>query len=240
MSNPLEQDVANRLWDASLNKTPCDPVRNDLGKDNIAGTCRVQHANAQRRIAGGAAQVGFKVGMTSAAVRQQLGYFEPNFGHPFGDREFLNGDTIPRGILIQPRGEGEIAFVLGKDLVQTKVRMTDVIRSIEYAVCSIELLDSRIKGWDIGPTDSIADSGSGGAHVLGTFARKVTDCDLALCRMVAKRNGQIAYTQTRPRIVVTGGQSEVGRADARLLADLADATGLTSAFSQALAGLRQR
>ena len=48
-------------------------------------------------------------------------------------------------------------------------------------------------------------------------------------------------TRTRPKIIVTGdGRGVVGHAGARLLADLADATGLTSAFSQALAGLRQR
>ena len=48
-------------------------------------------------------------------------------------------------------------------------------------------------------------------------------------------------TPTRPKIVVTGGgRGVVNHAGARLLADLADATGLTSAFSRALAGLRQR
>jgi len=44
----------------------------------------------QRVLANGVAMhVGFKVRMTSAAVQQQLGYFEPNFGHLFGDREFV-------------------------------------------------------------------------------------------------------------------------------------------------------
>ncbi|WP_425548463.1 IS1380 family transposase [Actinoplanes palleronii] len=48
-------------------------------------------------------------------------------------------------------------------------------------------------------------------------------------------------TATRPKIIVTGGgRGVVGHAGARLLADLADATGLTSAFSLALARLRQR
>ena len=48
-------------------------------------------------------------------------------------------------------------------------------------------------------------------------------------------------TATRPKITVTGGgRGVVAHAGARLLADLADATGLTSAFSLALAGLRQR
>jgi 2-keto-4-pentenoate hydratase len=192
MPQALEDAIASRLWEASVTKVPCPPIRNDIGKDNIPGAYRIQFVNAKRRIADGAAHAGFKVGMTSAAVQQQLGYFEPNFGHLFGDREFLHCDSIPKNALIQPRGEGEIAFVLGKDLAQEKLRLSDVTRCIDYAVCSIEVLDSRIIGWDIGPVDSIADNGSGGAHVLGTYPRKITDCDLALCGMVAKRNGQIA------------------------------------------------
>jgi hypothetical protein len=51
----------------------------------------------------------------------------------------------------------------------------------------------------------------------------------------------VKTTRTRPKISVTGdGRGVVGHAGARLLADLADATGLTSAFSLALARLRQR
>ncbi|MBW4705196.1 IS1380 family transposase [Micromonospora sp. RL09-050-HVF-A] len=48
-------------------------------------------------------------------------------------------------------------------------------------------------------------------------------------------------TATRPKIMVTGGgRGVVGHVGARLLADLADATGLTGVFSEALAGLRKR
>jgi hypothetical protein len=51
----------------------------------------------------------------------------------------------------------------------------------------------------------------------------------------------VKATATRPKITVTGdGRGVVGHAGARLLADLADATGLTSAFSQSLAAVRQR
>jgi hypothetical protein len=51
----------------------------------------------------------------------------------------------------------------------------------------------------------------------------------------------VKVTATRPKITVTGdGRGVVGHAGARLLADLADATGLTSAFSQSLAAVRQR
>jgi 2-keto-4-pentenoate hydratase len=208
MSQAIEEIVAGRLWEASERKVPCAPIRNELGKDNIIGAYRVQYANAKKRIANGDAHVGFKVGMTSAAVQQQLGYFEPNFGHLFGSCEYLNGASVPNRALIQPRAEGEIAFVLNKDLIDVRLRLSDVVRSVDYAVCSIELLDSRITGWDIGPADSIADNGSGGAHVLGMFPRKVTDCDLTLCGMIGKKNGRIeslgvgAASMTNPLLAV--------------------------------------
>jgi hypothetical protein len=51
----------------------------------------------------------------------------------------------------------------------------------------------------------------------------------------------VKVTGTRPKITVTGdGRGVVGHVGTRLLADIADATGLTGAFGEALAGLRQR
>jgi hypothetical protein len=48
-------------------------------------------------------------------------------------------------------------------------------------------------------------------------------------------------TRSRPKIVATAdGRGVVGHAGTRLLADLADATGLTASFGDALAGLRVR
>jgi hypothetical protein len=51
----------------------------------------------------------------------------------------------------------------------------------------------------------------------------------------------VKTTGARPKITVSGdGRGVVGHAGARLLADVADTTGLTCAFSEALVGLRQR
>ncbi len=48
-------------------------------------------------------------------------------------------------------------------------------------------------------------------------------------------------TGARPKITVSAdGRGVVGHAGARLLTDVADATGLTGGFGEALAGLRQR
>src|SRR5690348_6891553 len=52
---------------------------------------------------------------------------------------------------------------------------------------------------------------------------------------------QVQVTRTRPRIVVSGGgRGVVAHAGTRLLADIADITGLTGGFSEALQPLRQR
>jgi DDE family transposase len=51
----------------------------------------------------------------------------------------------------------------------------------------------------------------------------------------------VKRTSSRPKVVVTAdGRGVVGHAGTRLLADLADATGLSAAMSEALAPLRQR
>jgi len=51
----------------------------------------------------------------------------------------------------------------------------------------------------------------------------------------------VKVTGSRPKIVVSAdGRDVVGHAGARLLADVADAMGLTTAFSDALAALRVR
>ena len=57
----------------------------------------------------------------------------------------------------------------------------------------------------------------------------------------AKGTCRVKTTSTRPKIVVSAdGRGVVGHAGTRLVADLADATGLSVAVSDALAPLRRR
>lgn len=188
------EQAAARLWDAASCRKPCAPVRDLIGPDDITSAYAVQAINAAKRVEGGARPVGRKIGMTSAAVQQQLGYFEPNYGTLFGDREAADGEQIQPGRLLQPRAEAEIAFVLGKTLNGDALSVADVTSAVEYSVCAIEIIDSRIAGWDIRAADSIADNASCGMHVLGTRPRRVDDVDLTRCGMVSKLNGQICST----------------------------------------------
>lgn len=186
------EEAAMRLWDAASSRKPCAPVRDLIGPDNIAAAYAGQELNIARRINAGARPVGRKIGMTSAAVQRQLGYYEPNYGTLFADREASNGERIPGGRLLQPRAEAEIAFVLGHDLKGEGLTMAHAMRAVEYAVCAIEIIDSRIAGWDIRAADSIADNASCGMYVLGSRPRRIHEVDVTLCGMVSRLNGQIS------------------------------------------------
>jgi 2-keto-4-pentenoate hydratase len=99
---------------------------------------------------------------------------------------------LPSQKWIQPKAEAEIAFVLGRNLDCEGLTIADVMRAVDYAVCAIEIIDSRVADWDIRATDSIADNASCGMYILGNRPRKITDVDLTLCGMVSRLNGRIS------------------------------------------------
>lgn len=82
--------------------------------------------------------------------------------------------------------------MLGRDLDREALTAADVMRAVDYAVCAIEIVDSRIENWDIRIADTVADNASAGLYVLGGRPARIADVDLALCGMVARKNGEIA------------------------------------------------
>lgn len=183
-------EAARRLREAAASRTPCAPVRDLIGAQDLAAAYAVQEEGTRARLAAGARLCGRKIGLTSAAVQKQLGVDQPDYGMLFADMELPDGACVPAGRLLQPRAEAEVAFVLGRDLAMETVTLADLMRAVDCAVCAIEIVDSRIAGWDIRIADTIADNASSGLYVLGGRPRRLDDLDLVLCGMVAKRNGE--------------------------------------------------
>lgn len=92
--------------------------------------------------------------------------------------------------LLQPKVEAEVAFVLGADLPHPQVTSVDVIRATDHLLPAIEIVDSRVAGWDISIVDTVADNASSGKYVLGTRPRRLADVDLWRCGMVLERGGE--------------------------------------------------
>ncbi|MFF8772470.1 2-keto-4-pentenoate hydratase [Kitasatospora sp. NPDC015120] len=162
-----------RLAGASASGVPCAPVRDLIGRDDLAAAYAVQAALTRRRLAAGARITGRKIGLTSAAVQRQLGVDRPDFGVLFDDMAHADGDTVPAGRVLQPRVEAEIAFLLGADLAEGPLDAAQVRDAVEYGVAALEICGSRIAGWDISLGDTVADNASAGAYVLGTQARSL-------------------------------------------------------------------
>ncbi|MGW2223394.1 2-keto-4-pentenoate hydratase [Nonomuraea sp. NPDC001684] len=188
--------AAGRLAGAAASGVPCAPVRDLIGRDDLAAAYAVQAALTASRLAAGARITGRKIGLTSEAVQRQLGVDQPDLGVLFEDMAYADGDAIPVGRILQPRAEAEIAFVLGADLDDGPLDTPQVRAAIEYAVAALEICGSRIAGWDISFGDTVADNASAGAYVLGTERRTLGEFDPVDVAMSMSIGGQEVSTGT--------------------------------------------
>lgn len=187
--------AARRLVAASVDRTPCAPIRDLLPN----GTIDDAYAVAQRAIEltkSDVLRVGRKIGLTSAAVQRQMGVDTPDFGVLFADMAYGDSEPIPADVLLQPRVEAEIAFVLGRDLPERPVVAVDVMRATEFVVASIEVVDSRIEGWDISIVDTVGDNASSGLFVLGGAPKRLHDVDVWATEMTLTCDGAVVSSGT--------------------------------------------
>src|ERR671918_431094 len=75
----------------------------------------VQELNTKLRMKRGARLTGRKIGLTSKSIQKQLGVDRPDFGILFDTMAIADGEELPFGAVLQPRVEGEVAFVMEKD-----------------------------------------------------------------------------------------------------------------------------
>jgi 2-keto-4-pentenoate hydratase len=190
--------AADRLERAMTTGVACSPVSDLIGPSDVGLAYEVQQVLTDRRLAAGARLVGRKIGLTSAAVQRQIGVDRPDFGVLFADMRYADGDVVPFGRLLQPKAEGEIAFVLRRDLAdEASVRDTSSVRrAVAEACVAIEIVDSRIESWRIGITDTVADNASSGVYVVGDRGLPLDDFSPVEARMTMSRNGSVVSQGT--------------------------------------------
>ncbi|MBD8003738.1 2-keto-4-pentenoate hydratase [Bacillus norwichensis] len=192
-SNSIEK-LADYLWDAEQTGQGVQALTKIQPELSIREAYQVQMHNIDKKVKDGQKIIGKKIGLTSLAMQKLLGVDQPDYGHLLDEMLVENGDEIPFSRVMQPKVEGEIAFVLKEDLVGPTVSTEDVLRATDYILPSIEIVDSRVKDWKIKLPDTIADNASCGLYVLGGQAIQVSDVDLLKVGMVLKRNGEIVNT----------------------------------------------
>ena len=198
MPATLTPDLLNTLGDELYDALVCCKTTTPLTSRHpyltIEHAYAIQQRLIARRISAGERVVGKKIGVTSQAVMNMLGVFQPDFGILLDGMVYNEGQPIEAKTLIQPKAEGEIAFVLKHDLMGPGVSAADVIAATEGVMACFEIVDSRIENWKIKIQDTVADNASCGVFVLGDRLVDPRDVDLGTCGMVLEKNGEIVAT----------------------------------------------
>jgi 2-keto-4-pentenoate hydratase len=179
-----------RLAAARAARRPCAPVRTLLPAGDIGAAYAVQAAWVAGQVAAGDRIVGRKIGLTNPAVQAQLGVDQPDFGTLMSTMACPAGEPVDIGRLLQPKIEAEIAFVLARDLDGPDIGPDDVLAATASVAAALEIVDSRIAGWDISIVDTVADNASSGLFTLGAERRPPGGLDLAGCPMRLRRGGE--------------------------------------------------
>ena len=194
MNDTLIQQLGDELFEALSHCQVVEPLTNRHADITIEDAYRIQQRLNARRLAAGERIIGKKIGVTSAAVMNMLGVYQPDFGMLTDGMVYNEGEAIPANTLIQPKAEGEIAFVLKKDLMGPGVTSADVLAATEGVMACFEIVDSRIRDWKIKIQDTVADNASCGVFVLGDRLVDPRGVDLNTCGMILEKNGEIVAT----------------------------------------------
>jgi len=187
--------AAERLSDAAADRIACAPVADLLGPDDIDAAYQVQYRLTERRLAAGGRIVGRKIGLTSPAVQRQIGVDRPDFGVLFDDMRYEDGAEIPLfSRLLQPKAEAEVAFLLASDI--DDVDPAAIRAAVALAFPAIEIVDSRIAGWRIGITDTVADNASSGVFVIGADGTPLDAFEPIDVTMTMRRGGEVVSQGT--------------------------------------------
>ena len=134
--------------------------------------------------------IGKKVGFTSRGMRERFNLKEPDYGSIFKTDIHEQGVAFDTSKYITPRVEGEIAFILNKDLRGPGITVADVVTATEGVMACLEFVDSRW-AFDIDILHSIADNGSCGGFMLGSKLIPLRNIDLRYVAMFMMKNGNL-------------------------------------------------
>lgn len=201
------QEIARNLLEAEKNRKAINPITDKHPNIAIEDAYKVQLEVVNFKKQEGQLVAGKKIGLTSKQMQDLLGINEPDYGHIL-DRMVISEDhPLSFSQLIQPRVEGEIAFILKKDLKGPGITMADVLNATKSVMASIEVIDSRIEDWKIKIQDTIADNASSARIILGSKIVSPHKLDLRYIGMVLEKNGEIVATGAGAAVMGNPAQS---------------------------------
>ena len=167
---------------------------------SVAEAYAVQDRLREGLVARGQQVIGWKVGLTSAALQRAYDVAEPVGAFLLGSGVLSSGVEVPMSRFAALVVEAEIAFVMRSDLAGPGVTPPRALLAVEGALPALELVDFRMSGKP-GATDLIADGVFANAIVVGTALTPVAQLDLALEGLVYELSGTVAATNTAAEVM---------------------------------------
>jgi 2-oxopent-4-enoate/cis-2-oxohex-4-enoate hydratase len=196
---PLREEQLNlygdELYSALRERRTVEPLTAREPQLTIDDAYGISRRMLARRLESGETVVGKKIGVTSKAVQRMLDVHQPDFGWLTDRMRCESGREMPISTeLIQPRAEGELAFLLARDLRGPGITPAAVLAATEHVSPCFEIVDSRIQDWKIRIQDTVADNASSGMFLLGEGRVDPRKVDLVTCGMVVWKNGEVIST----------------------------------------------
>ena len=236
------QKIAEQLYKAERGRYMLDKISTIYPNMNMKDSYEVQKKLVQMRLADGEKLVGMKIGLTSKAMQKTIGIDVPDYGHLTDAMVLLEGQPCKMEELIQPKVEGEIVFFLKKTLKGPGITVANVYDAVDYVAPAIEIVDSRIRNWDVTVIDTIADNASCGKLIIGSQVVPITAVDMRLTGMIMEKNGELYNSGTtaevwgNPAASVAWLANELAKYDIEMPAGSVVLSGALTASPPAMAG----
>ncbi|WP_222842880.1 2-keto-4-pentenoate hydratase [Bowdeniella nasicola] len=182
-------EASRDLLEAYVTREPIAPLRERIEGLTLGEAYVIQQLQEEQALAEGRTVIGRKIGLTSLAMQRQLGVDSPDFGFFTSDVVYYDDDVVPVAHFISPKVEPEFGFYLGRDL-SGDVSVEEAVEAIASVHAAIEIIDSRIKDWNIRLVDTVADNASFAAVAVSREPLDLTKDDLATARCALLIDGE--------------------------------------------------
>lgn len=120
---------------------------------------------------------GWKAAMSNKPAMERFGLEKPVYG-PLFNSMLLRTGLLRRPLVIAPKIEAEVAFVLGRDLSGPEISDDEIIQAIAFVAPAIEVADSRFANWQFNIGSFVADCAVSAFYKIGELQPYSKELDL--------------------------------------------------------------
>lgn len=195
-TGPLQaiDSIAGELLRAEEQRAARGPLTDDYPELDIDAAYRIQDEALSQRIERGETVIGIKLGLTSPAKQRQMGVTAPLTAWLTDAMTLPSGDALPQDLLIHPRVEPEITFVMGRRLTGPGVTAASALAAVDRVYASLEVIDSRYLDFKFTLPDVIADNASSAYYLTGPIGADPASLNLPLEACLLEVDGHLAAT----------------------------------------------